>query len=238
MPDTAPWDVVGAVRSGTASGVFEVEDPEAVAAQLAGQPGVIVATPADLAEAVARAKVGLAAVLVERARQAESAVAIAADAGADAEHEVDADWQAVRFALLILLFALPAGLLVYAVDGMVLAAALPAAALVALGVVVFVHRPLVRPAPPARAEAVAPDVAVPVDEAPAVRAAEAHLRRQQAGWKVTWWERGEPVPQGAGGGPAPGTLVVVDPDGVSDETAHATTTLAGAVRVVVLRART
>lgn len=249
MPDTAAWDVVAAIRDGTAAGFVEVEDPAAVAAQLADQEGVAVVAPDDLPSAVAGVRVRLAAVLVDRARRAEEALSspspsssdVAAEGGAD----VDEDWQAVRFALLILLFALPAGLAVYAVDGMVLAAALPAAALVALGIVVLVHRrpsvsaPLLPRVEPAQAPVHPPP---PVDDAPGVRAAEAHLRRQQAAWKVTWWVRDLAVPAldrwspALGEASAPATIVVVDGDRTLDGDAGAPAP--PAVRVVVLRART
>ncbi|MFP5320774.1 MAG: hypothetical protein ACLGIC_02900, partial [Acidimicrobiia bacterium] len=82
---------------------------------------------------------------------------------------------------------------------------------------------------------------------PAVRAAEAHLRRQQAAWKLAWWERGlRPVDvatwvgrRDEDAGAAPATLVVVDDEGEVDEPLVATMTAAlpAAVRVVVVRSR-
>jgi hypothetical protein len=79
---------------------------------------------------------------------------------------------------------------------------------------------------------------------PAVLAAEAHLRRALAGWKLHWWQRDEPVPDlGAWSGRLPAglpvTLVSVDPDGEVDAAAVASMTAAApaAVRVVVLQPR-
>lgn len=79
---------------------------------------------------------------------------------------------------------------------------------------------------------------------PAVLAAEAHLRRALAGWKLHWWQRDEPVPEldawsvrlPAG---IPLTLVSVDPYGAVDAAAVAsmTATAPAAVRVVVLQPR-
>lgn len=247
MPGSAPWDVVGAVRDGTAAGVFEVEDPQTVAAQLLGGPGLAVVAAEELPSALAGVRVGLARVLAARARQAESAVGEPTKppaAGAPSDAEAQADWQAVRFSLLILLFALPAGLAVWAVDGTVVAAVLPAAALVALGVVVLVHQPRDAPAPTDEPAPANDRAQVPVDDAPAVRTAEAHLRRQQATWKVTWWERGEPVPDldrwsALTDRPETATLVVVDSGRTVDEAAHAamTAALPGTIRLVVLAAR-
>lgn len=243
MPGTAPWDLVGAVRDGAASGVFEVEDPAAVAAELAGRSGVAVVDERELPAAVAAAQVGLAALLVERARAAEAAVVAPIRPPVPGrDDEADADRQAVRFALVILLLALPAGVAVHVVDGTWLASALPAAALLALGVVVLLHR---RRGGPASADVEDGPLPQPaVDDSPAVRAAEAHLRRQQAAWKLAWWERGEPVPElgrwsAASGVDGAVTLVVVDHEGRLDEGAHATMTASApaAVRVVVLRAR-
>ena len=107
----------------------------------------------------------------------------------------DADRQAVRFALLILLFALAAGLAVYAVDGMLLAPALPAAALVGLGVVVLAHR---RPRTAAPLAAPAVGSGLP----PGVDRRDRRCGRPRptcvdsaAAWKRTWWERGVTVPE-------------------------------------------
>lgn len=78
---------------------------------------------------------------------------------------------------------------------------------------------------------------------PAVLAAEAHLRRALAGWKLHWWQRDEPVPEldasvrlPAG---LPLTLVSVDLDGEVDAAALAsmTATAPAAVRLVVLQPR-
>lgn len=246
MPDPAPWDVVGAVRDASASGVFRVEDPQAVADELVGGAGVAVVEPEDLASALAGVRVRLAEALVERARHAEAhidpAPATASAPTEDDGPDADADRQAIRFALLVLVPALVAGIVVHVVDGLWLASALPAAALVLVGIVVLVHRrspevlgagPVTRPDPPAS-----------VDDAPAVRAAGAHLRRQQAAWKVSWWERRVPVPDLDRWLPAttaqpPFTLVVVDRAGTVDERAHATMTATApaAVRLVVLRSR-
>lgn len=83
-----------------------------------------------------------------------------------------------------------------------------------------------------------------VEGSPTVRTAEAHLRRQQAAWKVAWWEREEAAPQLdewslrlPSGGPI--TLVTVDPGANVDHAAHAEMTAAApaAVRVVVLQPR-
>lgn len=81
-----------------------------------------------------------------------------------------------------------------------------------------------------------------VEGSPTVRAAEAHLRRQQAAWKVAWWEREEAPPElddwslrlPAGG---PITLVTVDTGAGVALAAHAemTATAPAAVRVVVLQ---
>lgn len=79
---------------------------------------------------------------------------------------------------------------------------------------------------------------------PAVLAAEAHLRRALAAWKLHWWQRDEPVPEldawsvrlPSG---IPLTLVSVDPAGEVDAAAVASLSATGpaAVRVVVLRPR-
>jgi hypothetical protein len=77
---------------------------------------------------------------------------------------------------------------------------------------------------------------------PAIRAAEAHLRRQQAAWKLAWWERGlRPVTaadwsSGPADGAPPATLVVVDEGSELDGALHADLAAAvpGAVRVVLV----
>ncbi len=167
MPGSAPWELVSAVRDGTAAGVFEVEDPVAVAVELAAEPDVSAVAGQDLPAALAAARVGLARVLVDRARRFEEQAPPGAPSGSGAG----------------------------------------------------------------------------LHDGPAVRAAEAHLRRQEAAWKLAWWERAEPVPALDGwapaGGSGPVTLVVVDADRSIDEGADATRTATGgaAVRLVVLRPR-
>lgn len=241
-------DVIEAVRSG-AAGVLEVADPASTAARLAREPGVVlVGDVGDLASAVAAARVRLAEVVVERARRAEVAPTQPPADGTrtDPEPAEDDDHRSVRFAFVILALALPAGLAVYVVDGILLAAVLPGLALVALGAVVLAHRRPVASPPAGRAAAVAPGVEpADVEHSPAVRAAEAHLRRQQAAWKLSWWERGRSVPDlalwsPAMSGCAPITLVATDAHGgVDDATVVAlTATAPAAVRVVVLQATT
>lgn len=158
-----------------------------------------------------------------------------------------ADRQALRFALVILVLAQIGGAAVYAVDGDLLAIAAPAGALVVVAGIVLAHR---RPVPVAvRAAAspapVEPEVATvdPVGPpgSPAVRAAEAHLRRQQAAWKLAWWERGltpatvadwSNVP--ADGIP-PATLLIVDEGGELDALhAELAAAVPAAVRVVLV----
>jgi hypothetical protein len=163
-----------------------------------------------------------------------------------------ADRQALRFALVILVLAQLAGAAVYAVDGDLLAVAAPAVALVVVASIVLAHRrPLPqrrRPVvPPASAEPGAGDAAeaVGLPGSPAIRAAEAHLRRQQAAWKLAWWERGlrPATVDGWSSGPVdgapPATLVVVDEGGELDGALHAELAAAvpAAVRVVLVGRR-
>lgn len=234
------------IVDGAATGVHAVDDPAAVVDAASGGDRSVAVGLDDLPAAIAAARVRLAEVVVARAQRAEAElVASVADAGATAPPGRDdvraADRQAVRFALVILVLALAGGIAVYAADGSVLAPALPALALVALGGVVAAHRRPSRPeaAPGPQLEAVAADV----DPGPAQRAAEAHLRRHQAAWKLMWWERGEAVPDlDAWSRPMstpPVTLVSVDRSRQVDHEAHATMTTAvpAAVRVVVLQPR-
>jgi len=242
--------LVDRIRAGTASGVLAADDPEQVAHAASGAAGAVVAVDVgDLDAAVAAARVRLAEQVVARARRAElgggaasgPAGAVRAPAGAR-----DADRQAVRFALVILVLALAGGVAVFLADGLVLAPALPAVALVALGGVVLAHRrpAAAEPEPVGVVADVPAHAAVDVDAAPAVRAAEAHLRRQRAAWKLVWWERSAPVPDLDDwtrqlGPTVPITLVSVDGAGRFDAGAHAATTTAApaSVRVVVLQAR-
>ena len=153
MTSERDHDLVEQVRSGS-SGVLQADDPEAVAAAVGQDPGVVLVAAAALTRAVAGARVRVAKLVVERARAAD------------------------------------------------------------------------------------------VEGSPTVRAAEAHLRRQQAAWKVAWWERDEAAPDlddwslrlPAGG---PITLVTVDAGAGVDDAAHAEMTAAApaAVRVVVLQPR-
>lgn len=252
--------LVARIGAGSATGVLDVDDPDAVAAAVCAQPGAVAVDVRDLAPCAAAARVRLAELVVDRARQAERRLAerrLADDPAwrpaedAEPEDDPDADRQAVGFALVVLLLALPAGIAVYVVDGILLAPTLPAAALIGLGAVVLAHRRPVEPAPGGVATASgigrADDDEHPLaglDDSPAVRAAEAHLRRQLAAWKMSWWERDEAVPDLPGWAAAmpagpPITLVAVDPDRRMDAGAHATMTAAApaAVRVVVLQAR-
>jgi hypothetical protein len=247
--------LVDRIRAGTASGVLAADDPEQVAHAVSGAGGVVVAVDVgDLDAAVAAARVRLAELVVARARRAElgggaasrpGASGPAGAAGAPAGAR-DADRQAVRFAFVILVLALAGGVAVFLADGLVLAPALPAVALVALGGVVLAHRrpAAAEPEPVGVAADVPAHAAVDVDAAPAVRAAEAHLRRQRAAWKLVWWERSAPVPDLDDwtrqlGPTVPITLVSVDGAGRFDAGAHAATTTAApaSVRVVVLQAR-
>lgn len=171
----------------------------------------------------------------------------------------DADRAAVRFAVAILVPALAGGAAVYVADGTLLAVAAPAVSLAGVVAVALAHHPrryagaassegasghdrrTVTDPPPARAGAVAE-----VPASPAVRAAEAHLRRQEAAWKVAWWERGlAPVDVGrwigppADGAPRATLVVVDDADQVPDRlVATMAAAVPAAVRVVVVRGRT
>jgi hypothetical protein len=177
-----------------------------------------------------------------------------------------ADRQALRFSLGVLVLAQLGGIAVYVADRSVVAVALPAVAIAGVLAVHALHRRSVpggrrprsrRPGQPGtevEADPGALDGPVdpseepaegPVLDAPAVRAAEAHLRRRQAAWKLAWWER-DLAPTDVGtwlGGPAhgaaPATLVVVDDDAAVDPSVHATMTAAlpAAVRVVLIRSR-
>jgi hypothetical protein len=239
-------ELVARITAGDARGVLTADDPVAVLAAAGRVEGTVAV--GDLAGAIAAARVRLAEVVVARARRAEAdqlaAVTPRAPSAADHPGPEDGredDRQAVRFSLAVLLPALAGGTAVYVADGLLLAVVLPAAALAALGVVVLRHR---RHPDPGATPAGPPTVTVEVADGPAVRAAEAHLRRQQAAWKLVWWEREEPVPDLASWSPrlaatAPITLVSVDAAGRLDADAHAAMTAAApaAVRVVVLQAR-
>jgi len=89
-----------------------------------------------------------------------------------------------------------------------------------------------------------PDGVGRLPEPPALRTAHAHLRRQQAAWKLAWWERGlapldvatwvgRPGDEGE-----PSTILVVDRDREVDEVvlARLTAAVPAAVRVVLVRA--
>lgn len=179
----------------------------------------------------------------------------------DDEDGPDADRGAVRFALVVLAVAQVGGIAVHVADDMLLAAALPAVSILAVLAVVLAHRrPVRRPVGEPEVAAAAADVGdvrpgpapsdhatAPVDAVPAspvVRAAEAHLRRQLAAWKLAWWERELPPADvgtwlgGPGAGP-PATLVVVDADRQVDHDLYAamTAALPAAVRVVLVRPR-
>lgn len=158
----------------------------------------------------------------------------------------DADRQTVRFALVILVLAQLGGLAVFVAAGDLLAPAVPAVALVGLAAVVLRHR---KPASvdvggsatPAALAAAAPSPPIHVPPSAAVRAAEAHLRRQRAAWKVAWWEQGREPPSTSSWSPEPiphrtWTLVAVDGTGALDDPAFTslTATLPDAVRVVVV----
>jgi hypothetical protein len=230
--------LVARITSGDARGVLDA----------AGRAeGTVVVD--DLAGAIAAARVRMAEVLVARARRAEAdQLAVTPRDPSAAAHPAsgdgpDDDRQAVRFSLAVLVPALAGGTAVYVADGLLLAVVLPAVALAALGMVVLRHRRPPTPDPGAT-PADPPTAAVEVGDGPAVRAAEAHLRRQQAAWKLVWWEREEPVPDLASWSArleatAPITLVSVDAAGRLDADAHAAMTAAApaAVRVVVLQAR-
>lgn len=187
-----------------------------------------------------------------RLQMDRAAAPLAAPGAADGSQEDDAhaDHQSVRFALVVLVLAQLGGVAVFAAAGDLLAVVAPAAALVALALVVGHHqrpprgRPAPAPAPAAATPAPFPDdprsMAEIVAASPTVRAAEAHLRRQQAAWKVAWWQRQQPVPDPVAwlrGGPA--TVVCVDGDGEVDEAVYATMVaeLPAVTRVVVLEPR-
>jgi len=250
-------ELVARISGGDASGVVLADDPDGVAAAAAPVDGVVRVDVEDLAAAIAAAQVGLAERVVARARQAEQAQVVAVTAPSDPaaggggpERHADEDRHAIRFSLAILVPALAGGIAVYVADGLVLAPLLPALALALLAFVVLVHR---RGAAPPSSAARTPEPADPgttaesdvaLGDGPAVRSAEAHLRRQQASWKLAWWERGQPVPAlpgwSAGRTTDPAiTLVSVDAAGSLDADAHGamTASAAAAVRVVVLQAR-
>ncbi|HSP04144.1 MAG TPA: hypothetical protein VLR27_11610 [Acidimicrobiales bacterium] len=241
-------ELVARITAGDVRGLLTADDPAAVL-DAAGRTEGTVAVD-DLAGGIAAARVRLAEVVVARARRAEAdqLAAVAPRAPSAADHATPADGrdddrQAVRFSLAVLLPALVGGAAVYVADGLLLAVVLPAVALAALGVVVLRHRRLPT-SDPGATETDPPTVPVEVGDGPAVRAAEAHLRRQQAAWKLVWWEREEPVPDLASWSPrlaatAPITLVSVDVAGRLDADAHAAMTAAApaAIRVVVLQAR-
>lgn len=277
--------VLDGLRADTGSHSVVADDPDAVAAGLLERGGRRVraselaawadeaALLRERADAVLAAEeVVVGAEAFERRRRAGVLAAGAegpsAEAGGDdrsepmagdpADAHADADRQAVRFALAILVPAQLAGIAVYVVDRTLLAVVAPAAGLVVVLALagaararpaperppVAIGRPEPdgddeRPAPSARRS---PGATPP---APVVRAAEAHLRRQQAAWKLAWWERGlRPVDvatwvgrRDEGGGGDPATLVVVDDrreveDGLLEAM---TAALPASVRVVVLR---
>lgn len=246
-------ELAARIADGSADGVLVADDPAAVLEAVAPVEGAVAVDGAELPAAIAAARVRLAEVLVARARRAERA--LLADVAAPAPptssggsapgsaHEEDR--RSVRFSLAILLPALAGGIAVYVIDGLVVAVAAPAVALVVLGVVVLAHR---RPTADAQAEHADRDAPAAttdgVADGPAVRAAEAHLRRQQAAWKLLWWELEEQVPDLASWSPAlratvPITLVTVDGSGGEGDGACAPTTVTApaAVRVVVLQPR-
>ena len=244
-------ELLARITAGDARGVIGADDPAEVL-DAAGRIDGTVAVDDDLAGAIAAARVRLAELVVARARRAEAAQIAAVSAPRPAEAEDvgpgDAsgeDRQAVRFSLAILVPALVGGIAVYLVDGTLLAPALPAIALAALGTVVLTHRRSREAVPgPAPAPSDPASVTVEVDDSPAVRAAEAHLRRQRAAWKLVWWEREASVPDLASWSPdlavtAPITLVSVDAEGRVDAEAYEAMTASApsAVRVVVLQAR-
>ncbi|MCO8128042.1 hypothetical protein NHL50_12580 [Acidimicrobiia bacterium EGI L10123] len=245
-------DLVARISAGDASGLLLADDPAEVAAAAAPVDGVVRVDVEDLAAAIAAARVGLAERVVARARRAEqelvAGVTAPSDPGTGGDgpaHHADADRHAIRFSVAILVPALAGGIAVYLADGLLLAPALPAVGLALVVGVVLAHR---RGAAPPPSAALAPEHADPgavvVGDGPAVRAAEAHLRRQQAGWKLAWWERGQPVPDlpawSAGRATDPAiTLVSVDVAGSLDADAHAAMTAAtpAPVRVAVLQPR-
>ena len=199
-----------------------------------------------LAGAVATEASRAEALVIER--EAEAPVAVAVDEPAAPmppavdRAEVVADRQTIRFALVILVLAQLGGLAVFVVGGDLIAAVVPALALIGLaGVVLTHHRPHTEERGAGGDDAAAPaSIPAPVHlpSSPAVRAAEAHLRRQQAAWKVAWWERGLTPPPVSSwdGAPMTATLVAVDRDGTVDDAAFATMTagLPAVIRVVVV----
>ncbi len=244
-------DLVARISGGDASGLLLADDPAGVAAAAAPVDGVVRVDVEDLAAAIAAAQVGLAERVVARARRAEQELVAGSTAppdqgtGGDAPaHHADADRHAIRFSLAILVPALAGGIAVYLADGLLLAPVLPALALALVAGVVLVHR---RGADAPSSAAPAPedaDLRAVAGDGPTVRAAEAHLRRQQASWKLAWWEREQPVPNlpawSAGRATDPAiTLVSVDAAGSLDADAHAAMTAStpAAVRVAVLQAR-
>lgn len=245
-------ELVTRITAGDVRGVLGADDPAAVLAAVGSVDGTVAVDVGDLPGAIAVARVRLAEVVVARARRAEDAAlttltpptsSAVGDLGP--EDGCDDDRHAVRFSLAILVPALAGGIAVYLANGLLLAPALPAVALAAVGIVVGTNR---RPATPVPGEGPVPTDPAPataaVRDGPAVRAAEAHLRRQHATWKLVWWEREEPVPDLASWSPrlaatAPITLVSVDAAGRLDAEAYAevTATAPVAVRLVVLQAR-
>lgn len=161
------------------------------------------------------------------------------------EDGAHADHQAVRFALVVLVLAQLGGIAVFVAAGDLLGVVAPAVALVGLALVVAFHqRPARTPAAPDRSPSAAAEPAPwcepDLTASPTVRAAEAHLRRQRAAWKVAWWEREQPVPDPMAwltGGPR--TVVCVDAAGAVDAEAYATMTagLPAVIRVVLLEPR-
>lgn len=269
------------LRNEPSSDVVDADDPPAVAAALVGAGGRSLA-PEDVAGWVAEAQllrsraeavlaaeqVVAGAVAFERSRrlalvsrapagdEATSAPAPTGDPVDEDDDGPDADRAAVRFSLVVLAVAQVGGIAVYAADGMLLAAAVPALAIVGVLAVALAHRrppPVrypeddrIRSIPVERTVEVAPDPRAEEESSgsPAVRAAEAHLRRQLAAWKVAWWDRELPpadVGTWLGGPPSttPATLVVTDPERRVDADLYAamTAALPAAVRVVLVRAR-
>jgi len=228
---------------------------------------------AHAAEHARRAAAAGAAVGEEPPTEPPTAEPPAAPAGEeDDEDGPAADRAAVRFSLVVLGIAQVGGLAVYAEDRLVIAALAPALGIAGVVAVVLAHRPRRRAQVPARApepdlpparsghgdgtqddrshdedgggEAVG-GAAGDVPTGPVVRAAEAHLRRRHAAWKVAWWERELPPADVRGWTAPPGddqppaTLVVLDPDRAVPDPVVATMTAAvpATVRVVVVRAR-
>ena len=65
-------DLVEAIRAGRVVGVVAAEDPGAVVADVAQDPGTVIVDAMQLPCALAGARVRIADVVVERARQAEA----------------------------------------------------------------------------------------------------------------------------------------------------------------------